>query len=461
MRFDTLIANGTLVTACGRTPADIGITNGRIAAIAAPGQIPPGAAARTVDAEGLVILPGLIDVHVHLFDPGWPEWEDFPHGTMAAAAGGVTTIFEMPVSVPTVDSADVLTTRRQVLEHRAVVDFGLYGGLGETNAGAAAGMAAAGAIGFKSFRARGLAGARNTQTGIRVPDPGQMLDRFRESAATGLVHAVHAEHDALCEYFATQARSHGWTRPEHHNLGRPELCEIVSTAETLALAREARARLHLVHMSSDQTVTIAARARQDGQTVTIETCPQYLLFTSEDMRRFGPYGKVHPPLRSPESRERLWEFVTNGTVDVIATDHSPFPVESKAPYADDIWKATGGHHGLEGMLPALLTQVNAGRLRLERLVALTSENPARTFGLHPRKGSLTPGADADLVLVDLRRETVLRADTFFTKARAADRWFDGMHVTGIPVLTMVRGAVVYDRGRIVAEPGYGRFVSPM
>jgi dihydroorotase-like cyclic amidohydrolase len=288
-----------------------------------------------------------------------------------------------------------------------------------------------------------------------------MLERLRESAATGRVHAVHAEHDALCEYFLAQARSRGWTRPEHHNLGRPELCEIVSTGETLALARDAGAYLHLVHMSAPEAVMTAARARESGQKVTLETCPQYLLFTSEDMKRFGPYGKVHPPLRSPESRDRMWEFVTNGTIDVVATDHSPFPVESKAPYYDDIWKATGGHHGLEGMLPALLTQVDAGRLRLERLVALMSENPARIFGLYPRKGALIPGADADLVLVDLLHEAVLRADKFFTKARAADRWFDGMKVKGMPVLTMVRGTVVYDRGRILAEPGYGRFLRPM
>jgi dihydroorotase-like cyclic amidohydrolase len=279
-----------------------------------------------------------------------------------------------------------------------------------------------------------------------------MLDGFRESAAVGLPHAVHVEHDALCEYFKARAIERGWTRPEHHNLGRPELCEIVSAGETLSPARAAGARLHLVHMRAPEAITMAARARESGQAVTIETCPQYLLFSSEDMTRFGPFGKVHPPLRSPESRDRLWELVHTGTIDVIATDHTPFPASQRAPYGDDIWKASGGHPGLETMLPALLTQVNAGRIQLERLVALTSEHPARILGLYPRKGAIQPGADADLTLVDLERETVLRAETLFTKARAADRWFDGMAVRGVPVTTLVRGTVVYDSGRITVEP---------
>jgi allantoinase len=460
VHLDVIVANGTVVTGQGRGAFDIGIAGGCIAAIAAPGRIPADAGRRRIDAAGLFVLPGLIDVHVHLFDPGWPDWEDFPHGTRAAAAGGITTIFEMPVSVPPVDSGETFSARLRAVEGRAVVDFALYGGLGAANPGAAADMARAGAIGFKTFRARGMASRHGAQDGLRAPDPGTMLERLQESAATGLPHAVHAEHDALAEHFKARAVAAGWTRAEHHNQGRPELCEITSTVETLALARAARSRLHLVHMSAPDAVAAAARAREDGQAVTLETCPQYLLFSSEDMARFGPFGKVHPPLRSPESRERLWEYVNDGTIDVLATDHSPFPASDKASYADDIWRAAGGHPGLETMLPGLLTQVNAGRLTLERLVTLTSENPARIFGLHPRKGAVALGADADLVLVDLGKDSVLRPEHMFTKARAAERWFEGASVRGLPVMTLVRGIPAFDRGRILVDPGHGRFVHP-
>jgi allantoinase len=460
VRFDLVVGNGTVVTPQGRVVSDIGVATGTIAAITRPGEIPPEAASTHIDASGLHILPGLVDAHVHLFDPGWPEWEDFPHGTRAAAAGGITTILEMPVSVPPVDSAKVFGSRLHAVEHRSVIDFALYGGLGESNPGAASDMAQAGAIGFKSFRARGMASKHGAQDGIRAPDPGAMLERFRESAATGLPHAVHAEHDRLTEHFKAEAIARGWTRPEHHNLGRPELCEIVSTTETLVLARAAGARLHIVHMSAPDAVAAAARARGDGQAVTVETCPQYLLFSSEDMARFGPYGKVHPPLRSPDSRDRLWQYVANGTIDVIATDHSPFPASDKAPYENDIWSAAGGHPGLETMLPALLTQVNAGRLTLERLVALTSENPARIFGLYPRKGAVHVGADADLVIVDTRKVSVVRTEQMFTKARQAERWFYEATMRGLPETTIVRGVPVFDRGRILVEPGHGRFLRP-
>jgi allantoinase len=460
VQFDLVVANGMLVTSTGRAVVDIGVAGGRIAALAAPGQIPAEAATTRIDAAGRAVLPGLVDVHVHLFDPGWPDWEDFPHGTRAAAAGGITTILEMPVSVPPVDSEEVFRARLAAVERRAVVDFGLYGGLGEANPGAAAGMAQAGAIGFKTFRARGMASKHGAQDGIRAPDPGAMLERFRESASTGLPHAVHAEHDRLTEHFKAEAIARGWTRPEHHNLGRPEICEVVSTIETLALARAAGARLHVVHMSAPDAIAAAARARDDGQSVTLETCPQYLLFSSDDMGRFGAFGKVHPPLRSPESRDRLWEYVTDGTIDVIATDHSPFPASDKSPYEHDIWGAAGGHPGLETMLPGLLRLVHAGKLTLERLVTLTSENPARIFGLYPKKGTVRVGADADLVIVDTEKVSVLQTQQMFTKARAAERWFYGAAVRGVPETTIVRGVPVFDRGKILVEPGHGQFLRP-
>ncbi|MBI4279043.1 MAG: dihydroorotase family protein [Armatimonadetes bacterium] len=462
MRFDLLIANGTVVTPRGRMPADIAIVRERIAAVATPGQIPADQAARRIDAGGLVILPGLIDAHTHLVDPGWPDWEDFPHGTRAAAAGGVTTVFEMPNSKPTVDSGENLLGRLRAVEHRAVVDFGLFGALGTTNGGAAPGLYEAGAIAFKTFRVNPLPGSEKARIegGLRAPDPAVVLERFRESSAFPIPHAVHCEHNGLVDHFTARARAQGLVRAEHWNVGRPELCEIVSTAETLALARETKARLHIVHMTAPEAIVMANRAREAGQHVTIEICVQYLFYTEEDMARFDHYGKIAPPFRSKESRERLWELLGAGAVDIITTDHSPQAAADKAKSWADIFAAPAGHPGLETLLPALLTLVSAGRLSLEQVVALTGENPARIFGLYPRKGAILPGADADLVLVDMNRTQVLRRADFFTKGRDVDVWWDGMVVQGLPVTTLVRGAVVYDHGEIVRQPGHGRFVRP-
>jgi allantoinase len=462
VQFDLVIRNGTLVTARGQIAADLGIKDGLIAAIADRGQVPQVQEVRSLDARGLHILPGLIDAHVHLREPGWPEHEDFVSGTQAAAAGGVTTILEMPTSVPMVDSASVFTERLKKLEGRALVDYGLYGGLGETNPGAAKGLAEVGAIAFKTIRSEAPRGSDEARLGggVRAANPATMLERFRESAPTQLPHAVHVEDQVLCEHFAAQAKARGWIRPEYHNLGRPELCEIVATVETLALARDAKARLHLVHMSSPVAVQMAGRAKADGQEVTVETCPQYLILSSDDMRRLGPFGGVHPPLRTPESRDRLWDLVNAGIVDTIGTDHAPYSAADREKQWDNIWEGPRGSPGLETLLPVLLTQVNAGRLSLERLIALTGENPARIFGLYPQKGTILPGSQADLVLVDLDDKRTLRAEEFFTKSRASARMFDGMSVQGTPVYTVVRGVVVYDHGRIVAGPGHGRFVRP-
>jgi allantoinase len=462
MRYDLIVLNGTVVTSDSRAPADLAIADEKIVAIAAPGALAGVQAERSLDARGLTILPGLIDAHVHLYEPGYPDWEDFPSGTRAAAASGVTTILEMPNSEPPVDSSENLRRRREALQGRALVDFGLYGGLGESNPGAAAAMAEAGAVAFKTFRVQGPLGSPRArlERGVRAPDPGVMLERFRESGVVGSVHAVHAESDSLCRHFTAAMEARGWRRPEHHNLGRPELCEIVSVAETLALAREAGARLHLVHMSSPAAVEYASRARAGGQAVTVETCPQYLVLCAEDMARCGVYGKVHPPLRSAESRDRLWEALNAGKVDTIATDHAPYSLAEKEAHLDDIWKAPAGHPGLDTMLPVLLTQVHRGRLSLQKLVALTSENPARIFGLFPRKGAIRVGSDADLALIDPEAERQIRSEEFFTKSRATARWFEGDTVRGTCVTTVVRGTVVFDRGEITTEPGHGAFVRP-
>lgn len=462
MPFDVIVGNGTIVSPREEFPADIGITAGRISAVAAPGVLARQDAAEWVDAAGLKVLPGLIDAHVHFYDPGWPEWEDFTSGTRGAAASGLTTIVEMPNSYPSVDRAEIMRSRLQIVEPKAVIDFAMYGGLGETNGGAAAGLAEAGVIGFKSFRSKlpETNERAKLEGGIRVADPGLMLERLRESAATGLVHSVHVEHDALAKYFEAKARAAGQVKPQDHSRGRPELCEVVATGETLALARAAGARLHLVHVASPDAIMLARRAREDGQAVTIESRPEYLHFTDTDMTSFGAYGKVHPPLRSAESQARLWEFVRNGTVDILASDHTPSPSREADRRSDNIFDAAGGQPGMEPMVPMMLTHVNAGRLTLGRLVALLSENPARIFGLYPRKGRVAIGSDADLTIVDMARTHVLRSNDFYTKSRVLTRPYDGRTVTGMAVVTMVRGRVVASGGEVTTRPGYGRFLRP-
>lgn len=457
MTFDLLIRGGTVVGCNGAEPQDIGVVAGRIAAVAAPGQLP--AAAAEWDATGLHVLPGVIDTHVHLRDPGLLEREDFHTGTCAAAAGGITTLLEMPIALPPTCSAELIRERVATVAPKAVVDFALYGGASADNLGEIEAMAAAGAVAFKTFRTAAPAGREDEFRGFTCPDDGAMLAVFQRIAATGRVGVLHAESEAVLAWHRRQVADGG---PMSHALAGPELAEAVSVASSLELARAAGARVQIAHVSAVRALEILHAARASGRgDVTVETCPHYLFLTDADLARHGPYAKINPPLRPRASQERLWQHLLAGDVDVIGTDHAPYLVAEKEPFWARMGGAAAGAPGLEAMVPALLAAVRGGRLSLPQMVRLTSENAARIFGLYPRKGRIAPGADADLTICDLREAGVIRTAQWLSKSRDTARMWDGQPTGGTVAATVVRGRLVYQHGRgILAEAGYGRFVRP-
>ncbi len=458
MSFDLAILHGTVVTPAGVRRLDLGIREGRIAALAAPGEALP--ARRTLDARGLTILPGLVDTHVHFRDPGFPEREDFDSGTAAAARGGVTTVLEMPLSDPPVSTGEVLERRRAAIAARARVDFALYGGLGHDNLEAAEGLARAGAVAFKTFRIAPAPERAAEFVGLTAVDAGAMSAVLRAAARTGLPSAVHAEADAVVVRETARLRAAGRRDLAAHGEARPEWAETASVAETLALAGGLGARVQIVHVTSPAAARLVRQAKEGGVAVTAETCPQYLAFAASEVAALGVFAKVNPPIREAESREALWEFVRDGTIDVVGSDHCPFAHAEKTARGDDVLAALPGVAGIEAMLPLLLTEVARGRLPLAGLARLSSERAARIFGLWPAKGAVDLGADADLVLVDPTARWTLRAADFQTRGRSAARLFDGREVIGRPVATLVRGEVVMEEGKVVGPPGTGRFVRP-
>src|SRR5579884_3340301 len=241
---------------------------------------------------------------------------------------------------------------------------------------------------------------------------------------------------------------------------RPPVAEAASVAQCIALAAATGGRLQIAHLSAPEAVDLVAAAKDRGLRVTAETCPHYLMFTEEALDEWGPYAKCNPPLRTREAQDRLWEAVRDGRIDVIGTDHSPFLAAEKGDPGGDIWSAPPGLPGLEELLPLMLTAVHRERLTLPQLVRLVSERPARLFGLWPRKGALSVGADADLTLVDTMAEHVHDHSRLQTRARATALLYDGLRLRGKPVATIVRGRVVMRDGRIAGEPGWGRWVRP-
>ena len=457
MEAELVISGGTLVAPDGVRRGGLAIADGRIVAVGDDDDLPAGR--ERVDAGGLVVLPGVIDTHVHARDPSVDAREDFASATAAAAVGGITTILEMPISTPSVHDRATFEARAAIVGPKAHVDFGLYGGAAGDNLDTIEEQADAGAVAFKTFRTAAPAGREREFIGLCAPDPADYRRALERIARTGRVSAVHAEDATMLATAAAALQAAGDRGPMSHARWRPEAVELVSAAECLELARAAGARIELAHCSTPRAVDLATRARESGVAVTVETCPHYLFLTEAELARSGPFAKINPALRSDEAVAGLWERLGRGEIDVIGSDHSPFLVEEKAPFADDMWGALPGAPGLEALLPLLLTAVADGRLTWSRLAEVTSGNAARIFGLSG-KGGLRAGADADVVIVDPTRSWTIDTGRWLTRSRGTAAIWHGRAVTGAPVATYVRGRLVARDGTLTGERGFGRLVRP-
>ena len=456
-RCDLLITGAQVVTGPTIGPATLAVAGGRIVAILDPSARPP--AGDVIDASGLHVLPGLIDTHVHTRHPGIAEREDFRSGTAAAAAGGLTTLFEMPIAKVPTNSAAGVQRRVAAMTPEAHIDFALYGGAGHENLHDLAGQAAAGVVAFKTFLQPPPPTRLDEFFGLWCTDHAALRGVMAAVAATGLRHCFHCEDTPMFQALQSQLAAAGRRRGRAHAESRPPIVEEVSVALVLALAAESGGPVGVVHCSSARSAQLVADARARGIDATVETCPPYLFFTDEALDRLGPFAKCNPPLRSAEDVLALWRALDAGLIDYLGTDHSPFLANEKAAASDDIFAAPPGLCGLEVMAPLMLTAVADGRLTLSRMVELCSTRAAELFRL-AGKGRVAEGADADLTLVDLGAAWTYDSRQAITKSRANMAIYDGVRMRGRVVSTFVRGVRVYHDGTITGPAGHGRFVRP-
>lgn len=439
---DAVVRNGFVAGPDGVTPADVAIEGGCIAAVGR--DLPAGR--DEIDARGLFVLPGLIDVHLHFNEPGRTDWEGAATGSRALAAGGGTVFFDMPLnSTPCTVNANAFDLKRKALEASSITDFGLWGGLVPGSVGEMAEMAARGVVGFKAFM------SNSGLPEFPRADDVTLLDGLREAARLNLPVAVHAESEELTRGLAERMAA----RTVRAFLdSRPVIAELEAIQRALLLAAEAHARLHIVHVSSGRGVALAAAARAHGVDVTIETCPHYLSFTEDDVERLGAVAKCAPPLRSGEDYAGLWAELLGGHVDIVASDHSPAPPAMKS---GDFIAAWGGIAGVQSTLSVLLDRGCHERgLPLERVASLVAGEPARRFRI-ARKGSIEVGHDADLTLVDRDERWTLRAADL--QQRHALSPYLGESFRGRVRRTIRRGETLFMDGQIIATDG-GRLVRP-
>ena len=442
--LDLLIKNGMLVTSSGRVRADIGVKDGKVAAVGTD----LGTAEQEVDAGSLHVLPGLVDVHVHFREPGMEYKEDFSSGSSAAAAGGVTTVFDMPNTDPPTSTGQMLRQKCKLASEKSHVDFGLYGVILQDNVDDLEDLANEGAMGFKLFMGE-------TTGKISCPDDGVIFTAFRRAAKLGLPVGVHAENDPVLQRLKQELKATKRIDPRAHLDSRPWFVEAEAVSRALFLAEGAGNHLHVHHLSTLQGAEQIARAKQRGLSVSCEVLIAHLLMDEGAYELYGNLVQLNPPIRQREHVEYLWTALNRGQIDCVATDHAPHSVEEQT--RENVWEGVGGFIGVETLLPLLLECVSKGKMSLERLVQVSSENPARTYSLYPKKGSLEIGADADLVLVDL--QAAYQLDSRDLHSRHPITPYDGWQVRGRPLATYVRGHCVFREGQLVGNPR-GEMVKP-
>ena len=451
---DLAIRGGRVVTSDGVIDADVMVLDRVIAGLVAPGA---GDARAEIDARGMVVLPGVVDAHVHVNEPGRAEWEGWTAATRGAAAGGTTTIADMPLnSLPPTLDADAFDAKYDVASESAVVDFALWGGLVDADSAKLRDLAECGVVGVKAFMC-----PSGVDEFPHLAD-GALDAALRAAAAAKLLVAVHCEDEATVTVSTDHIRRAGRRDRRAWLEARPAEAERIAIAELANAAKRAGASVHVVHAASHDALRAVDAAKSLGVDLSAETCPHYLSFDAADVDRLGPDLKCAPPIRVGQL-DQLWRDLLSPPsaartrVDYVASDHSPCTAEMKTRGADDIFAAWGGVAGVQSLLPTMLTAgVHARGLSLPALAQLLATRPAKRLGLWPRKGEIRAGADADMVLVDLDREWTLTKEALQTKSGISP--YVGRRFKGRIARTLVRGRTVYRDGKVSGAPGDGWFV---
>lgn len=442
--FDTIIRNGTLVLPHQTMVGDIAVKDGKIA------QIAPsigGSASKVIDATGKYILPGMVDVHMHISEPGRTEWEGYLTGTQAMVAGGTTSFVEMPLNtMPCTDDMETLKLKLETAKNQCYADYSAMAGLLPWNRDSLKALSAAGVPSFKAFVATCGSGQEGDFKNV---DDYELYAGMQILAETGDLLIVHCENAAITDKLGEKAMAEGKTKLSDYVATRPILTEVEAVRRVLFLAKETGCRIHIAHCSCPEAVEEVLKAQAEGVDASAESCPHYFLFATEDLDAIGPKAKCSPPIRDRRTQVKLWEMLERGEINIIGSDHSPCTPDLKE--TDNAFKAWGGISGtqnsLDAMFDAGVKQRNIDPVTLMR--ALATE-PAKRFRLAD-KGELSLGKDADIVILDPNQSYTVKAEDLYYKNKFSA--YEGFEIGCRITETFVRGQLVYQLGKgIIGEP---------
>lgn len=451
--YDLLIAGGSLVTPDGIFAADVAVKDGKYAAFLAPGGA--AEAQSVVDAAGRLVFPGIIDCHAHLNEPGFEYREDFATGSQAAAVGGTTTLIDMPLNnEPPLVNREAFNLKHGLIDGKATVDYALWGGLVDYNLGELTDLHGCGVAAFKAFV---CPMGDSTFTSVNM---GHVKEALEILKPLGALSGFHCEEYGLVLEMERRAMQEGRSGVRDFLEAHSVLVEYVATRNVIDLCRATGGRVYICHVSHPSVAQLVKDAIHEGLPVIGETCPHYLGFTEDLLYQKGAPAKCTPPMRDKAAMESLWDYVIDGTLSCVGSDHSPAADEEKDNEARTIWTAWGGLNSIQFFLPMMFDLVvNKKGLSPTLISRVMGSNPAKAFGLWGRKGAFEIGFDGDAVVVDPYREWKIERDKLLTKGKVTA--FEGVEGRGQAVYTIVRGRVVAENGVCRGVPGYGEYIVPV
>ncbi len=451
-KFDLIIKNGNIVLEDKIVMGSICVKDGKISCISNSNL--ECNSEEIIDAEGNYILPGAVDCHSHIWEPtNYDYREDFYTGSCTAASGGITTMIEMPLSVPPVKDKESFENRL-IFAEKSIIDYALWGAFINDSVENIKELNELGCVGYKAFMTKASPEYPNCDDFV-------MLKGMKEISKVRSVVGVHAENSIITEGYEKEFKKLGCNSGKYHEMSRPEISEIEAIQRVLLFAEETGCRIHLCHLSTARGITIIDEAKRKGVDITVETCPHYLTLSVDDLEKMGGFAKCNPPLRSKDNMEKLWDLVKLDKIDCIGTDHTIYTDEDRLKHGDDIWSMPPGIGGSDLFVPLMIDEGFKKRnIEIVKIAKLISTNSAKSFGIYPQKGVIQIGSDADLIIVDINSEWTYKGEKSFSKSKCINGPYEGRKINSSIKRTILRGKTVFESGNITVEKG-GKLIKPI